>query len=296
MEQPSDTRQLSVQAQALAPGLYVVATPIGNLRDVTLRALDILASADAVFAEDTRTTRVLLDAYGLKAALSPYHEHNAAAARPKILNLIADGAAVALVSDAGTPLISDPGYKLVRDVVAAGHAVIAAPGASAVLAGVVVSGLPTDRFVFCGFPPAKAGARQSGFAELADVRATLVFFEAGSRLADSLAAMSDSFGAREAVLARELTKRFEEVRRGALPDLAAAIAEEGAPKGELVVLVGPPAGAAQWSAEHVDAALVVELADHPVKAAANAVAAQSGWRKRDVYARALALRARREDG
>ncbi len=276
--------------QQFGPGLYIVATPIGNLRDVTFRALDALTAADVILAEDTRVTRRLLDAYGVKTRLSPYHEHNAQEVRPGILRQLADGARVALVSDAGTPLVSDPGYRLVKEAAEQGIAVYAAPGASAPLAGLAVSGLPTDRFLFAGFAPHKAGPRRQTFAELAAVPATLIFFEAPSRLAASLTDMAEAFGPREACVTRELTKAFEETRRAPLADLAAHYAEAGAPKGEIVVLVGPPQAGQAWDAAAVDAALDRALARGTVKDAAAEVAAASGLPKRQVYARALALK------
>ncbi len=293
METAGDTRQGAWRAQALDGGLYVVSTPIGNLRDVTLRALDVLASVTAVYAEDTRTTRVLFDAYGLTTPLLAYHEHNAAAVRPKVLERLAEGAAVALVSDAGTPLISDPGYKLVREAAAQGAAVTAVPGASAVLAGLVVAGLATDRFLFAGFLPPKSAARRSVLSDFAKVRATLVFFETGPRLAGCLADMAAVLGSREAVVARELTKRFEEVRRGDLADLSGSYTTP--PRGELVVLVGPPTDDV-WDADAVDAALAEHLGQHGVKQASDLVAEVAGWAKREVYARALALRANESAG
>lgn len=291
-----DTMQGLWRAQALEPGLYPVATPIGNLRDITLRALDILANCDLVLAEDTRKTRVLFDAYGITTPLSPYHDHNGAHARPGILEKLADGASVALVSDAGTPLISDPGYKLVREAGEAGCRVVAIPGASAVLAGLCVAGLATDRFMFLGFPPAKFAARQVFFDDVAGVDATLVFYEAARRLPQTLVEMSDSFGDREGVVARELTKTFEEVRRGRLVSLGEYYAQSGAPKGEVVVLVGPPGAGAVWDGGRVDAALVEVLDDLGVKRAAAEVAGKSGWSKNEVYARALVLKTARSDG
>ncbi len=223
----------------LEPGLYVVSTPIGNLRDITLRALDILASVDTVCAEDTRVAAKLLQAFGVSARLRPYHDHNGAQARPQLLNELQTGARIALISDAGTPLVSDPGFKLVREAAALGIKVVAIPGASAPLAALASSGLPTDRFTFAGFPPPKSAARKRFLGELKGTSGTLVFFEGLSRLAASLADMAEVLGAREGVVARELTKKFEEVRRGTLAKLAAHYAEAGPPRGEIVVLVGP---------------------------------------------------------
>ncbi len=212
--------QLS-EAAKLASGLFVVATPIGNLGDITVRALQALAGADLIACEDTRVTRKLLDHYGIATPLTPYHEHNAAAARPKLLAALAQGKAVALVSDAGTPLISDPGYKLVRAAREAGYPVVPLPGASSVLAALATAGLPTDRFFFEGFLPAKSAQRRARLAELDRMPATLVLFETGPRLAAALADLAETFGPREGAICRELTKFFEEVRRGDLESLAA---------------------------------------------------------------------------
>jgi len=276
---------------ALEPGLYIVSTPIGNLRDITFRALDILAGADVVLAEDTRISRRLLDAYGVATPMRAYHDHNAAEARPDILRQLGEGARIALISDAGTPLVSDPGYKLVREAAAAGAAVVPIPGPSAALAGLAASGLPTDAFLFAGFPPARGGKRRAWLNAWAGVPATLVFYEAPSRLRASLAHMADAFGSREAALARELTKKFEEIVRAPLPDLAARYAEAGPPKGELVILVGPPRDyGAGWDHARIDAALREAMASGSVRDAALIVAEDSGWPKREVYARALALK------
>ena len=266
----------------------MVATPIGNLRDVTLRALDVLRAADLVLAEDTRVARKLLDAFSLSPTVTSYHEHNAQAARPGVLAALAAGKVVALISDAGTPLISDPGYKLVRDAVAAGHRVFPIPGASALLAGLVVAGLPTDRFLFAGFPPSKAGARAAFFDELADTQATLVFYESGPRLKASLEAMEAAFGDREAAVGRELTKFFEEVRRARLSALAAAI--DAPPRGEIVVVVAPPDEAPPADEAALDAALRRFLPSHPVKEAARLAAEETGAMRREAYARALILK------
>lgn len=266
----------------------MVATPIGNLRDITLRALDVLGGADIVFAEDTRVTRKLLDAFGFAPQLASYHEHNAEAVRPRILAALEAGRAVALVSDAGTPLISDPGFKLVREVAAAGHRVIPVPGASALLSGLVVAGLPTDRFLFAGFPPAKAGQRASFFEDLADIDATLAFYETGPRLRESLDAMRAAFGDREACVGRELTKFFEETRRGRLSALVAAI--DAPPKGEIVVIVAPPEERPPADAATLDAALRRFLPSHPVKEAARLAAEETGSSRREAYARALILK------
>jgi 16S rRNA (cytidine1402-2'-O)-methyltransferase len=272
------------------PGLYVVATPIGNLRDITLRALDILAGVSRVYAEDTRVSRKLMDAYGLKTRLGSYHEHNAETARGEILEALNAGESVALISDAGTPLVSDPGFKLARAAIEAGHRVFPIPGASAPLAALVASGLPSDRFLFAGFAPAKDAARRAAFEALAEIDATLIFFETGPRLAESLAAMAPVFGSRSAAVMRELTKLYEEARRGALDELAAHYAQAGAPKGEIVVVIGPPLAAPEVDDAALDAFLHAALADGSVKeAAAQAHAALAVPRKR-AYARALALK------
>ena len=276
----------------LEPGLYVVATPIGNLRDITLRALDILGGADRVYAEDTRVTRKLIDAYGLKPRLGAYHEHNAEAAREEILGLLGEGKSVALVSDAGTPLISDPGFKLVRAALDADFRVFPIPGASASLAALVAAGLPTDRFFFAGFPPAKEIARRAALGELAEVDATLVFFESGPRLAECLAEMATMFGPRPAAVARELTKLFEEVRRAPLDELAAHYAEAGAPKGEIVIVVAPPLAAPETSDQELDAFLADAIARMGVKQAAVEAASRLAVPRKRAYARALELKNR----
>jgi 16S rRNA (cytidine1402-2'-O)-methyltransferase len=262
--------------------------PIGNARDITLRALDLLAAADVVACEDTRVTGRLLSLHGLSRPLVSYHEHNAETMRPVLLGRIREGAAVALVSDAGMPLVSDPGYKLVRAAHAAGLAVTCLPGASAPLAALVLSGLPSDRFFFAGFPPRGPAARRRFFAEAAAVPATLLFFESARRLAASLADLAAALGDREAAVARELTKRFEEVRRGRLADLARHYAEAGPPRGEVVVVVGPPEAAPAEPAD-LDAALAEALARLSLRDAVAEVAAATGRPRREVYRRALAL-------
>ena len=285
-----ETKSATASTQPLAAGLYIVATPIGNLRDITLRAIDTLQAADEVLAEDTRVARRLLDAHGIRAKLSPYHDHNGAKRRPEILEKLAAGAAIALISDAGTPLVSDPGWKLSRAALDAGHQVFPIPGASALLAGLVASGIPSDRFMFCGFLPSKTSARQKLATSLAKVPGSLVFYETGPRLADSLRDLAETLGdAREAAVARELTKLFEETRRGTLGDLADHYREAGAPKGEIVVLIGPP-GEEKVSEETLDTALLTALQTQSVKQAAAEISAQFGLAKRDVYQRALALK------
>jgi len=283
---------LRAEAEPIRKGLHVVATPIGNLGDISFRALATLAAADAVIAEDTRVTKTLLAHYGIATPLVAYHEHNAAVMRPHLLARLASGAALALVSDAGTPLISDPGFKLVADALAQNIEVVSVPGASAVLAALVVAGLPTDRFFFEGFLPPKSGPRRQRIAELAVIPGTLVFFESPRRVAETLADLAAVLGAREAAVARELTKYFETVRRGILPQLAADIASEAPPKGEIVVLVGPPVAGTQMESQDVlDAKIGKALETLSVKDAAAVVSAETGQPRRKVYARAIELSA-----
>jgi 16S rRNA (cytidine1402-2'-O)-methyltransferase len=284
----------SVPAPPLPPGLYVVATPIGNLGDITLRALAILAGADLILAEDTRVSRTLTARYGVETPLSPYHEHNAAEARPRALARIASGEAVALISDAGTPLISDPGYKLVAEAAAAGFVVMAAPGPSAALAALCVSGLPTDRFFFEGFLPPKQAARQKRIAQLAAIPATLVLFESGPRLPATLADLAAGLGARAAAICRELTKLHEEVRRDDLANLARHYESGGETRGEIVIVVAPPADDTA-KADDVDELLRSALGRVSVKDAVGEVALATGRPRREVYQRALALAAGAED-
>eukprot|EP01037_Dinobryon_pediforme_P008183 gene8183-8267_t len=286
---------LRAEAEKLDAGLHVVATPIGNLRDITLRALSTLAAADVILAEDTRTTKVLLSHYGITTPLMAYHEHNAAQMRPQILARLQKGEALALVSDAGTPLVSDPGFKLVGDVVGEGLSVVPVPGASAVLAALVVAGLPTDRFFFEGFLPPKSAARRQRISILSKIPGTLVLFESPRRLVDCLEDLNAVLGPRDAVVARELTKHFETIRRAKLPDLAAQFASEATPKGEIVVLVGPPGE----HEEALDGAALDEhlnraLESYSVKDAASIVAQTTGLPRRQVYARAIELHAARK--
>jgi 16S rRNA (cytidine1402-2'-O)-methyltransferase len=271
-------------------GLYLVATPIGNLGDITIRALETLAGADLIACEDTRVTRKLLDRFAIKTAHTPYHDHNAATARPKLLERLAAGASIALVSDAGTPLISDPGFKLVREASQAGIAVTALPGASSVLTALCVAGMPTDRFFFEGFLPSKTAARRTRVAELARIDATLVLFESGARIADALQDLAATLGDREAAICREMTKLHEEILRGRIDDLART-ADSLETRGEFVVVVGPPAKAeAVMTDAELDHALSAALAaSSSVKDAVAEVTAISGRSKREVYARALEL-------
>ncbi|WP_066682894.1 16S rRNA (cytidine(1402)-2'-O)-methyltransferase [Caulobacter sp. CCH9-E1] len=272
----------------LAPGLYLVATPIGNLRDITLRALDVLAGCDVLLAEDTRVTGKLLSAYGIRTRLERHDEHVAERAIPGILERLEAGERVALVSDAGTPMVSDPGYRLAREAIAAGHPVIPIPGASAALAALTLAGLPTDRFLFAGFPPPKSAARRTFLEEFANVRATLIFYEGASRVADCLADMAAVFGPRPAAVCRELTKLYETCVRGSLAELAADTRFE-APKGEIVILVGPGTEKAA-SADDVDAALREALSRLPLGEAASEVAKAFGLSRKDLYRQALALK------
>ena len=273
----------------LAPGLYITATPIGNAADITLRALTVLKHCDAIVAEDTRVTSRLLSIYGISRPLLVYNDHNAGSVRPKLMQKLREGARLALVSDAGTPLVSDPGHRLVREAREAGLPVFPIPGASAVLAGLTAAGLPSDRFFFAGFLPAKSGERRTALSALRAVPATLIFFESAQRLGDSLADMAQILGPREGAVARELTKLHEEVRRGLLSELAAIYAT-ARPKGEIVVLAGPPLPEAAPDSAQLDALLRHALPFMPVKAAAVLIAEATGAARRAVYLRALALK------
>ena len=290
---PKDRAAASQDAPApgrtdLDPGLYLVATPIGNLRDITLRALDVLGGADLVLAEDTRVSRKLFEAYGLRPKCAPYHEHNAKAKLPGVLKALQEGAAIALISDAGTPLISDPGFRLVRAAVENGIAVHAIPGANAALAALCVSGLPVDRFLFAGFLPAKPSARIKALERLKTIPASLIFYESPARLKAALADMAKVLGPRSAVLARELTKRFETLVRAPLDQLAALLPPDQC-RGEMVLVVAPPDAGASWSETELDVALEDALSRLSLKSAVEEVAAMSGLPRRQVYRRALAL-------
>lgn len=275
--------------EPLRPGLYLVATPIGNLADITLRALSVLSRADVIYCEDTRHSLTLVTHYGIGTRLKPYHEHNAEAERPRILAALADGRRVALISDAGTPLISDPGYKLVRDVIGAGHPVESIPGPSAALTALTVAGLPTDAFHFAGFLPPRSAARRTRLAELGRIGATLVVYEAPSRMADTLADMADVLGPRPAAVARELTKRFETIERGSLSDLASKYASEEHPRGEFVILIGAPV-AGEVSDADITAALTHALQSMTLRDAAKAVSAALGIPKSRAYDLGLKLK------
>ena len=277
-------------AAPIDPGLHIVATPIGNLGDITIRALATLAAADAILAEDTRVTRILLNHYGITTPVIAYHEHNAGEMGPRLAARLAAGERLALVSDAGTPLVSDPGQRLVEAAIAAGVKVIAAPGASAILAALVSAGLPAERFFFEGFLPAKSAERRRRIREIEAIPATLVFYEAPHRTAETLADLAAVLGERNAVLARELTKKFETIRRGTLADLAGQLAGEPTPKGEIVLLVAPPAEAAEITDAAIDTAISRALLVHSQRDAVQIVSADLGLARRRVYARALQLR------
>lgn len=290
----SSARRFAIAGQMLtapkaATGLYLVATPIGNLGDITLRALETLAGVDAIACEDTRVTRRLLERFAIDVPMMSYHEHNAEAARPKILDKIAQGGSVALVSDAGTPLISDPGFKLVREASEAGLDVIALPGASSVLTALSVAALPTDRFFFEGFLPHKQNARRTRLSELARIDATLVLFEAGTRVQDTLADMALTMGGREMAICRELTKLHEEVLRGGVSELAARAADLET-RGEFVLVIGPPpANSGVMSDTDLDDVLRASLKTESVKDAVAHAMDISGRPRREIYARALEL-------
>jgi 16S rRNA (cytidine1402-2'-O)-methyltransferase len=282
--------QASRKPPPLVPGLHIVATPIGNMRDITLRALDVLREADLIACEDTRVFAKLASHYGIAAPTVAYSDATQDAAEPRIVRALAAGKRVALVSDAGMPLISDPGYRLVRAALAGDHVVTSAPGASAVPMALALSGLPTDRFFFGGFLPAKESERRRAIASAAAVPATLVFFEAPHRLAASLVDLAELLGPRPAAIARELTKLFEEVRRGPLTELAQHYALHPDVRGEIVLVIGPPGETEAPAAERLDEALRSAMAGASVKDAAAEVAARYGLRRRDVYARALELK------
>ncbi len=276
----------------LDAGLYLVATPIGNLRDITLRALDILSSTDLILAEDTRHSRRLLDRYGISTPMRPYHEHNADKVRASVLEGLEQGQAIALISDAGTPLISDPGFKLGRAVADAGLPIIPIPGPSAVLSALCVSGLPTDKFFYAGFPPPKTIARQKFFNGLTSVPATLIFFESPNRVLASLSDMMQVFGERPAVLARELTKIHETIVRSPMSELIDQLKDQKI-RGECVLLLGPPETSGPvLSDAQIDQALRAAMAQSGVKAAAREVSQMCGLPVRQLYARALDLRAK----
>ncbi len=273
------------------PGLYLVATPIGNLGDITLRALDLLKGADVIACEDSRVTGKLLSAYGIATPMTPYHEYNAARARPRLMERMRAGSAVALVSDAGLPLVSDPGFKLVAACREDGIPVTALPGANAALTALQLAALPTDAFHYAGFLAPKSSARRRALGELAGVQATLIFYESARRLPNFIADAAEVLGPRPAAICRELTKLHEEVARGTLAELAARLAENGPPKGEVVVVIGPPKGAAESvvSDAEIDAALAGPMGTLSLRDAVDAAAAETGVARKRVYTRALAL-------
>ncbi len=279
-----------MEVPPLAPALYLVATPIGNLRDITLRALDVLKGADIVACEDTRVTRVLLSHYGIPTRTMAYHEHNAASARPKLLKMLSEHKAVALVSDAGTPLISDPGFKLVREVVEAGYDVVPVPGASSVLAGLCLSALPTDRFFFAGFLPNKESAVKSLAQEFASLQSTLVFFDTPNRLAKSIPALASVLGPRPAAVVRELTKKFEEARRDTLTELAEYYTNNAAPKGEVVVVIGAGSSKDTPALPDLESLLRKLMARQSLRDAVAEVTGITGAPKKLVYELALKIR------
>lgn len=289
---------MPIETPQIAPGLHLLSTPIGAARDITLRGLDALAAADALAAEDTRTLRKLMEIHGVSVRDRPlfaYHEHNASVSGPKILARLAAGESVVYASDAGTPLIADPGFRLARAARDAGAAVWSLPGPSAALAALVVSGLPTDAFAFIGFAPPKSGARRRLFESWAAAPGTLVIYETGRRLADCLGDLRAVLGDREAAIARELTKKFEEVRRGALSTLCEEVAAQPPPKGEIVLLVGRAAEAAEADVEAVDALLIDAMRDASPRDAARTVAERLGVSRKMVYDRAVRIKSERDD-
>ena len=279
---------MTTETVPLDPGLYVTATPIGNLRDITYRAVETLKAADLILCEDTRQTAKLCAAYAIETPRAPYHDHNAARARPGIIKKLQDGASICLVSDAGTPLISDPGFKLVREAREAGVCVYPIPGPAAAIAALSAAGAPSDQFFFAGFPPTKSGARDKAFEAMAPINATLIFYETSPRLAASLAAMAGAFGDRRSLVARELTKMHEEFRSGTLTELA-KFYETTTVKGEIVVVVYPPENISTSEAD-LDAFLTTALSEMSVKKAAAKAAAELNVSRNDAYARALALK------
>ncbi|MFD9899930.1 16S rRNA (cytidine(1402)-2'-O)-methyltransferase [Mesorhizobium sp. NPDC059025] len=282
--------QTELTARPLEAALYLVATPIGNLADITLRALETLASADLVACEDTRVSRVLLERYGIRRRTTAYHEHNAAEAGPKLIAALEQGQSVALISDAGTPLVSDPGYRLVGEAIERGIRVVPIPGPSAPLAALTASGLPSDTFLFAGFLPAKTGQRQTRLEELKGIPATLIFFESPRRLAETLEAMAEVLGGtRQAAIGRELTKTFEEMRPGTLAELATHYAAADTPKGEIVICVGPPVARTEGPAD-IDRLLLSLAAEMPTSKAAAEAARMTGGQKQALYRRLLELK------
>jgi len=278
----------TASSQLHPPGLYIVATPIGNLRDITLRALDILGLADLIVCEDTRVTGKLLMHYGVKKPTLSYNDHNGEERRPKIMEALREGKLIALVSDAGTPLVSDPGYKLAKDALEQNIYVTALPGASSVLAGLCLSGLPTDRFFFAGFLPAKQEACRKEISALKTIPSTLVFFESARRLPETLELLEAGLGNRSAAVVREISKLYEESKRGPLRELMAYYRKQGEPKGEVVLLVGPPQET-HIDTKDIEKQLTLLLKSHSVKEAASILAEQTGWPRKEIYTLALTL-------
>ena len=271
-------------------GLYIVATPIGNLSDISLRALDILKLVDLIVCEDTLVSRGLLNHYGIKKPLLSYNDHNAGERRPEILAAIASGKRVALISDAGTPLVSDPGYKLVREAIDKGLYVTTIPGASSILAALCLSGLPTDSFFFSGFLPAKTEARRKYIKSMASIPATLIFFESARRLEAALMDLCDGLGDRQAAIMRELTKLYEESKRGKLSELLIDIRENGEPKGEVVIVISPPPEQGHTIDSDMESQLMLLLKSHSVKEAAGVLAEQTGCSRKEIYALVLKVK------
>jgi 16S rRNA (cytidine1402-2'-O)-methyltransferase len=276
------------EAEPLAPGLYVVATPIGNLGDMTIRALATLAAAETVLCEDTRTSGKLMERFAIRTKLSPYHEHNAQAVRPHILERLSQGAAIALISDAGMPLVSDPGYRLVKEAAERGIPVTACPGPSAVLTGLALSGLPTDRFLFAGFVPQKQGERNRLFGELGKLKVTLIFFESPHRIVETLHDLGAALPGRSVAVTRELTKLHEEVLRGTSEEIAAQLASRASVKGEITLVVGPPLDDEPVSEAELDGAIADALSAMPASKAASEVAKRFSLNRADIYQRILA--------
>ena len=280
------------EAEPLAPGLHVVATPIGNMGDITIRALATLAAADTVLCEDTRTSGRLMERFAIRTRLQPYHEHNAQKVRPEILERLTQGATIALISDAGMPLVSDPGFRLVKEAAERGIPVTACPGASAVLTGLALSGLPTDRFLFAGFLPQKQGERRRVLAEFAHLRATLIFFESPHRIVDTLNDLAGALPGRDVAVTRELTKLHEEVLRGSAEAIAGQLAGRPSVKGEITLIIGPPSEDEAVSEQDLDAAISQALAEMPASKAASEVAKRFNLNRQDIYQRIIA----RKDG
>ena len=279
---------------SLQPGLYVTATPIGNLKDITFRAVDVLRQADVILCEDKRVTAKLCQAYEIKTPLSAYHDHNGEIVRPKILDRLRNDQAIAIVSDAGTPLISDPGYKLVKEARDQGFAIFTVPGPCAAIAGLSIAGAPTDQFMFAGFLPPKAHARRKTLMELNSVGGTLIFYETGPRLTEALADVEDALGNRKVAIARELTKLHEELRNGTARELCTHYKEFGPPRGEIVLIVYPPEEES-WSDEQISQLLTGLLTDHSVKDAASMAAEETGMARKVLYKLALDLKKHDEE-